>query len=285
MRFGRIVAVLAVAATALSVTAACGTSSASSGASDSGIIGKAARERKLVIGVKADQPGLGMQTASGYEGFDIEIAKIIAKALGVDTTAIQWRTTASANRETDLQQGKVDLVVATYTINADRKKKVSFAGPYFVAGQDLLVPMNSHITGPENLDGRKVCSVSGSTPAKRIQAEHPNARLQLADTYSRCIEALNAGAVDAVTTDNIILAGYATQPQYTGRFKLVGKPFSNEPYGVGLKKDDVAGCERINQILGQAATDGRYKAAWDATLGRGGTPAPALDTSKFTNCK
>jgi glutamate transport system substrate-binding protein len=275
---------------ATGLTAGCGGGSSGgsggSGNGATGVVGKAQRDKKLVIGVKADQPGLGLQTGSRYEGFDIEIAKIIAKDLGVDESGIQWKTTVSANREPFIQQGTVDLVIATYTINDDRKKKVNFAGPYFIAGQDLLVKSdNTAITGPESLDGKKVCSVTGSTPAKRIQTDHPKAKLQLFDAYSKCVEALSQGSVDTVTTDDIILAGYAAQSQFAGQFKVVGKPFSKEPYGIGLKKDDKSSCERINQILKAAAADGRYKAAWDATLGKSGTTAPALDTSALTNCQ
>src|SRR4051794_6332583 len=289
MRITRMAAGAGAAALALLV-AACGggggSSSGSSGggASKSGIVAKAQNDKKLVIGVKADQPGLGLQTGSTYEGFDIEIAKIIAKGLGVPETGIQWKTTVSANREPFIQQGQVDLVVATYTINDERKKVVDFAGPYYVAGQDLLVPTNSTITGPESLSGKKVCSVSGSTPAKRIQTDYKQAKLQLFDSYSKCVTALAGGQVDAVTTDDIILAGYAAQPQYAGKFKVVGKKFSEEPYGIGLKKTDTAGCTKVNDILKAAAADGSYKAAWDKTLGESGLAAPTLDTSKLTNC-
>ena len=288
MRYRRGLAVLAALVMALGLTGGCGGGGGSSGASGStetGVVGKAKKDKKLVIGVKADQPGLGLQTGSRYEGFDIEIAKIIAKDLGVDESGITWKTTVSANREPFIQQGSVDLVVATYTINDERKKKVNFAGPYFIAGQDLLVKAdNTTITGPDSLDDKKVCSVTGSTPAKRIQTEHPKAKLQLFDAYSKCVEALSQGSIDAVTTDDIILAGYAAQSQFAGKFKVVGKPFSKEPYGIGLKKDDKSSCEKINEILKAAATDGRYEAAWDATLGKSGTPAPALDTSALTNC-
>ena len=121
------------------------------GSGANGIVGKAATDKKLVIGVKADQPGLGLQTGGTYTGFDIEIAKIIAKGLGVPESGIEYKTTVSANREPFIQQGQVDLVVATYTINDERKKVVNFAGPYYVAGQDLLVPTDSTITGPESL--------------------------------------------------------------------------------------------------------------------------------------
>jgi glutamate transport system substrate-binding protein len=285
MRNTRLAATLGALALALA-TAACGGSddSSSGSGSSSGIIGKAADDKKLTFGVKADQPGLGLQTGSTYAGFDIEIAKIVAKGLGVDESGITYKTTVSANREPYIQQGQVDIVIATYTINDDRKKVVDFAGPYFVAGQDLLVPAASTIAGPEGLAGKKVCSVAGSTPAKRIQTDYKTAKLQQFDSYSKCITALAGGQVDAVTTDDIILAGYAAQEQYAGKFKVVGKPFSEEPYGIGVKKSDKAGCDKINEILKTAATDGSYKKAWDDTLGKSGKAAPELDVSKLTNC-
>jgi glutamate transport system substrate-binding protein len=287
MRITRLAAAFGAMTLALTV-AACGggddTDSGSSSGSASGIVGKASNDKKLVVGVKADQPGLGLQTGGTYTGFDIEIAKIIAKGLGVPDSGIEYKTTVSANREPFIQQGQVDIVVATYTINDERKKVVNFGGPYFIAGQDLLVPAASTITGPEALAGKKVCSVSGSTPAKRIQTDYKDAQLQQFDSYSKCVTALAGGQVDAVTTDDIILAGYAAQPQYAGKFKVVGKPFSKEPYGIGLKKDDVAGCNKINEILKASAADGSYKAAWDSTLGKSGKAAPELDVAALTNC-
>ncbi|MFF3852687.1 glutamate ABC transporter substrate-binding protein [Micromonospora sp. NPDC002575] len=285
MRMKRVAAVAMAAALSFGMAACGGDSDGESGGSGAkGLIGKAQNQKKLVIGVKADQPGLGLQTGSTYEGFDVEIAKIIAKGLGVEAGSIEWKTTVSANREPFIQQGTVDLVVATYTINDERKQKISFAGPYFIAGQDLLVKADSTLAGPEGLDGKTVCSVTGSTPAKRIQTEHPKAKLQQFDSYSKCLPLLENGKVDAVTTDDIILAGYAAQDQYAGKFKVVGKPFSSEPYGIGLKKDDKDGCEKVNEILKAAASDGSYKAAWDSTLGKSGKAAPELDTTKLTNC-
>ena len=286
MRITRMTAAVGAFALAMAAAACGGDDSGSGSGSDSkasGIVGKAAGG-KLVFGVKADQPGLGLQTGGTYTGFDVEIAKIIAKGLGVPESGIEYKTTVSSNREPFIQQGQVDMVVATYTINDERKKVVNFGGPYYIAGQDLLVPTASTITGPESLAGKKVCSVSGSTPAKRIQTEYKDAKLQQFDAYSKCVTALAGGQVDAVTTDDIILAGYASQDQYTGKFKVVGKKFSEEPYGVGLKKDDTEGCNKINEILKAAVTDGSYKAAWDTTLGKSGQAAPTLDVTKLTNC-
>jgi len=283
MRIRKLATFAFVAALALSA-AACGGDNQGSTGGPTGIIGKAQNSKQLKFGVKADQPGLGLQTGTAYEGFDIEIAKIIAKGLGVPDSGVQFVTTVSANRESYIQTGTVDVVVATYTINDERKQKVNFAGPYFTAGQDLLVAADSTITGPEQLAGKKACSVSGSTPAKRMQTDYKDVQLQLFDGYAKCVEALAQKTVDAVTTDDIILAGYASQSQYAGKFKVVGKVFSSEPYGIGVKKDDTAGCNKINDILKAAAADGSYKAAWDKTLGASGKPAPTLDTSKLTNC-
>jgi len=267
MRITRLAATFGAMALVLA-GAACGGSNSNSGGSGngsgngggSGIVGKAAGG-KLTFGVKADQPGLGLQTGSTYAGFDIEISKIIAKGLGVPESGITWKTTVSANREAYIQQGQVDVVVATYTINDTRKQKVNFAGPYYIAGQDLLVPVNSTITGPESLAGKKVCSVSGSTPAKRIQTDYKDAKLQLFDSYSKCVTALAGGQVDAVTTDDIILAGLAAVPANEGKVKVVGNPFSEENYGVGLPKGSDK-CEAINEAISKMVDDG----TWDQLI-------------------
>jgi glutamate transport system substrate-binding protein len=265
MKLRRGVAIAGAVLVALTMAAACGKKSS----------GSLVDKDTLKVGVKEDQPGLGLKGPDGkYTGFDIEIAKAIAKQLGKDENKIEFVTTVSANREPFIQQGKVDFVVATYTITDERKNKVSFAGPYYVAGQDLLVRTDeTAITGPDTLDGKKVCSVTGSTPAKRIKADHPKAQLQEFDTYSKCVSALLGKTVDAVTTDDIILAGYAAQN--AGKLKVIGAPFSKEPYGIGLAKDDKKGRDAINDALQKIFTDGTYQQIWDKTLGVGGTKAPA----------
>ena len=197
------------------------------------------------------------------------MAKYVAKELGYEENEIEFKETPSAQRETAIQGGQVALIFATYSITDARKEKVSFAGPYFVAGQDLLVAAdNTDITGPDTMNGKTLCSVTGSTPAEKIKKEYSTSvELFEQDTYSKCVEALVGGTVDAVTTDNVILAGFAAQPQYAGKLKVVGKPFSTENYGVGLKKGDTELCGKVNAALEKMVSDGSWQKAVDANVG------------------
>jgi len=229
----------------------------------------------IVIGTKFDQPGLGLKNPDGtMSGFDVDVAKFVAKELGYSEDKIEWKEAPSAQRETLIQNGQVEFIVATYSITDSRKEKVSFAGPYLITGQSLLVREdNTDITGEASLqNNKKLCSVSGSTPAQRIKDKYPGVQLQQYDTYSACIEALKNGAVDAVTTDEVILAGYAAQTP--GVFKLVGGTFSEERYGIGLKKGDTELQKKINDAIVKMESDGAWKKAWDDNLGPAGIPAP-----------
>jgi glutamate transport system substrate-binding protein len=224
---------------------------------------------KVTVGTKFDQPLFGLKNLEGKpEGFDVEIAKIIAGEMGIQPDNITWVETVSANREPFIQQGKVDYVVATYTINDKRKQVVDFAGPYFEAGQDIMVKKGNPlgIKGPEDLAGKKVCSVAGSTPAENIRTNYPQAQLVEFDVYSKCAEALKNDQVQAVTTDNVILLGLISKDQEA--FELVDKPFTKEPYGIGLKKGDTAFRDFINDTLEKAVKDGRYLKAWADTAGK-----------------
>jgi glutamate transport system substrate-binding protein len=233
------------------------------------------------VGTKFDQPLFGLKNLEGKpEGFDVEIAKLIAGEMGIAADNITWVETVSANREPFIQQAKVDFVVATYTINDERKQVVDFAGPYYEAGQDIMVAKGNPegIGGPDDLAGKKVCSVTGSTPAENIRENYPEADLTEFDVYSKCAEALKNGQVQAVTTDNVILLGLISQDEEA--FELVDKPFTKEPYGIGLKKGDTEFRNFINDTLEKIEQDGRWKAAWDATAGKvaPGTPTPpAID--------
>ena len=221
----------------------------------------------ITIGTKFDQPLFGLVGPDGVPvGFDVEIGKIIADELGIDEQNIEWVETISANREAFIEEGQVDIVAATYTINDERKQVVDFAGPYYVAGQTIMVlEANTDINGPDDLAGKKVCSAEGSTPAERIRTEYPEAELVPAGAYSECLEPLRNGQVDAVTTDNVILSGFVDQNP--GEFKLVGETFSEEPYGIGLMKGDDEFRNFINDVLEESFEDGRWADAWEATAG------------------
>ena len=268
MRTRRIGAVAAVAALALGLTA-CGSDDDGSGSGASGSGGSGGEGLK--VGIKLDQPGLGLKQGSEFTGMDVDVATYIAKELGVDAGDIQFVQAPSAQRETLISTGQVDMVVATYSITDARKEKVSFAGPYFIAGQDLLVRADdTSITGPDTLKGKKLCSVTGSTSAQKVKEKVPDVNLQEFATYSECVAALASGAIDALTTDDTILAGYAAQDQYKGKLKVVGKPFSEERYGVGLKKGDTAQCQKITDAIKKMVTDGEWQKIVDKNLGPAG---------------
>jgi glutamate transport system substrate-binding protein len=295
MRVGRTLR-LAVVVLALTLTAAaCGGDDNGGGDGGGGQVNQGAsfaegttmaklKEAGAVkVGTKFDQPLFGLKNLEGKpEGFDVEIAKLIAGEMGIAPDKIQWVETVSANREPFIQQGKVDYVVATYTINDERKKVVDFAGPYYEAGQDIMVAKGNPegIAGPDDLSGKKVCSVTGSTPAENIRTNYPKAQLTEFDVYSKCAEALKNGQVQAVTTDNVILLGLISKDQEA--FELVGKPFTKEPYGIGLKKGDTEFRTFINDTLEKIQQDGRWLKAWEATAGKVATEKPtppAIDQS------
>ncbi|MFJ9038217.1 glutamate ABC transporter substrate-binding protein [Streptomyces sp. NPDC102406] len=236
---------------------------------------QARRRGHFVVGAKEDQPYLGEKNpANGvYSGFDIEIAKMISASLGLDPKKTTFKTIASANRETALQNGQIDYYVGTYTINDNRKKLVGFAGPYYMAGQSLLVRTDEDdIQGVDDLDGKRVCSAAGSTPYQRIQADHPKADLVAYDTYSICVDNLLTYQVDAVTTDDAILLGFAAKAP--DELRLAGKPFSEEPYGIGVPRRDNALRAAMNDALEARQKNGDWKRAYEATLGLSGESAP-----------
>jgi glutamate transport system substrate-binding protein len=268
MRIRRTAGAAALAAVALTLTA-CGSDAGDSGSDSTGSGSAAAGGLK--IGIKFDQPGLGLKKGSEYSGFDVDVATYVAKELGTDAADITWVQAPSAQRENLITNGQVDMVVATYSITDARKEKVSFAGPYFIAGQDLLVRADdTSITGPDSLEGKKLCSVTGSTSAQKVKDTYPGVQLQEFATYSECLPALANKGVDALTTDDTILAGFASQPEYAGKFKVVGKPFSEEKYGIGLKKGDTATCEKVNAAISKMVEDGSWQKAIDANLGPAG---------------
>jgi glutamate transport system substrate-binding protein len=277
--------VAATAALALSLSA-CGGGGAGTGSDPTvaakptfaagSTMEKLASAGTIKIGTKFDQPLFGQVGLDGKPvGFDVEIGKLIAAELGISADKIEWSETVSANREPFIEQGRVDLVIATYTINDKRKQVVDFAGPYYEAGQALMVNKdNDTIKNPEDVKGKKVCSVTGSTPAATIVDKY-GAELVPAATYSACLEPLRNKQVEAITTDNVILAGFVDKEP--DAFKLASdETFTKEPYGIGLKKGDTEFRNWINDQLEKFEENGSYEKAWEATAGSVIKTAPEL---------
>lgn len=233
---------------------------------------------KVVVGVKEDQPGLGyVDVVTGERsGFDIDIARWIAASLGVDEDNIEFIRVDSSAREQSIKNGDIDYYVGTYSITDKRKADIDFAGPYFITGQGLLVGTDSDIESEADLSAdTNVCSATGSTPIQNIRTNYPEVPTTEFNSYSECVEALISGQVAAVTTDQAILIGYAAQnPE---QLKVVGEPFSEERYGVGITKGDTVLQDHINTLF----TDGGeiWQAIFDKNLGSSGivVEQPAVD--------
>ncbi|MFF8594952.1 glutamate ABC transporter substrate-binding protein [Streptomyces sp. NPDC015220] len=261
MKLRKVTAVSAVVlALAVSATAC--------GSDDKKDEGSSGGGKKIAIGIKYDQPGLGQKTPQGYSGFDVDVAKYVAKKLGYNENQIEWKESKSADRETMLQRGDVQFIAATYSITPKREKKVDFAGPYLLAHQDVLVRADdSSIKSPADLNSKKLCSVTGSTSAQNIKDSlAPKANLLNYPTYSACLTGLQNKAIDALTTDDSILAGYASQDQFKGKFKLGGLRMTNENYGIGVKKGSDLKA-KINKALEDMVSDGSWEKAVKANFG------------------
>ncbi|WP_150237986.1 glutamate ABC transporter substrate-binding protein [Nocardiopsis quinghaiensis] len=211
----------------------------------------------MTVGVKTDQPGLGLDDGDGgITGFDVDVALYIADKLGVPADDVEFTGVTSAEREEKLISGEVDMVVATYSITPVRKTQVTFGGPYYVAKQDVLVRAeDTDIRGVRDLEGRSVCQGEGSYSAVRItEGLGIDVQKTEAPSYSACIDSLREGDVDAVSTDNLILAGFLAEDP--SAFRFVNNPFTDEKYGVGLPYGDVRACEAVNKAISEMYQDG-----------------------------
>ena len=253
---------------------------------DSGAEGGDGGGDSIRIGIKFDQPGLGYKDGDTFTGFDVDVATYIAEQLGYSEDQIEWVESPSPQRETMLQNEQVDMIVATYSITDERNEVVDFAGPYFVAGQDLLIRSEDAgtITGPDVLNGKNLCSVSGSTSAQRVKDEFsPDTQLVELNGYSECIQYLVGGQVDAVTTDDIILAGLAAADG-SGELQVVGNTFSEENYGVGLPPDSDM-CQDVTDAINAMLEDGSWEEAVTSnTEGTGYTPNADLNPPTPAEC-
>lgn len=269
------------ASAAVLVLALTATACGSDDDADSSSPSSSGGSETIKIGIKYDQPGLGLKEPDGsFSGFDVDVATYVAKELGYEPNQIEFVETKSADRENALARGDVKLIAATYSITDERKEKVDFAGPYLLAHQDLLVKADSTIAKGTDLNGKNLCSVTGSTSASNVKESiAPEANLRENAGYSECIAGLQSGAVDAVTTDNSILAGFAAQDKYKGQFKLAGLELSNENYGVGVKKGDTTTVNDVNAALEKMVSDGSWQEAVDTNFGPANyknEPAPKI---------
>ncbi|QZA32586.1 ABC transporter substrate-binding protein [Hydrogenibacillus sp. N12] len=213
---------------------------------------------KLIAGVKYDTPLMGYKNpkTGEVEGFDVDIAKALAKKILGDENKIELKEVTSSTRIPMLKNGDIDIIVATMTITDERKKEINFSDVYYTAGQSLLVPKGSPIRGIEDLnENTKVAGVKGSTSVKNIREKAPKAQVLEYDNYAEAFAALKSGKVDAMTTDNIILMGYAQQDP---NFELVGGLFTKEPYGIGIRKGDEKFTQYVNDFLKELKESGQY---------------------------
>ncbi|UYM04566.1 glutamate ABC transporter substrate-binding protein [Solicola gregarius] len=241
-----------------------------------------AEDGKVTIGVKIDQPGIGFLSGGSDipTGFDIEVGEWLAADLGIEPEDVEWKETISDNREPFLQDGEVDLVVASYSITPERRAIVGQAGPYYITGQQLMVQKdNDEIESVDDVKGKEVCSVTGSTSLDQVEVK--GAEPRGFDTYSQCRDQVLDGTVDAMTTDGSILLGYVAENP--DELKVVGPEFSEERYGVGYSKDSPEMCQWITDVIQEKMDDGKWAEAFEATLGESGVETP--DPPKMDACK
>ena len=221
----------------------------------------------LTVGVKYDQPGLGLEEDDTLVGFDVDVAVYIAEKMGFEEEQVEFTGVTSAEREDRILDGEVDMVTATYSITPERKTEVTFGGPYYVAEQDILVRSDAlGIEGVRDLEGLDVCRSEGSYSTARItDGLGIDVNSVDAASYGECVEWLREGQVDAVSTDDLILAGFLAEDP--SAFRFVNNPFTQEKYGVGLPHGDVRACEAVNKAISEMYQDGTAAELLDEWFG------------------
>ena len=208
-------------------------------------------EDVIVVGVKADQPGLGRKEKGVFRGFEVDVGYYIARKLGA--SRVTFKEVRSDNREEKLDEHAVDLVLASYSITPDRAHLVTFAGPYYVAHQDVMVRRgDGRIRNVRDLVGRRMCQASGSVSTERVVSGLGVATaLVPGSSYSDCVAKLRTGQVDAVSTGDLVLAGFAGPD-----VQILNVPFTDERYGIGMRKGDIDACEKVNRAVTTMYQDG-----------------------------
>jgi ABC-type amino acid transport substrate-binding protein len=227
-------------------------------------LGKIQERGEITIGVKFDVPPFGFKNpqTNEVEGFDVDIGRFIAEELGVEPKFIE---AISDNRIPFLERGTTDLILSTMTINAERDTEIDFSEPYYIAQGRILVPKGSDIKGLEGLAGKSVCTALGSTYEETIREDAPDADLKLVDTYSECLELLQNEAIDAISTDDVILTGMIIQDD---SLEMVGDRLTTEPYGVGIKEGDKQLKDFVDGVLAKVEEDGRWEETYQKWVGR-----------------
>jgi len=227
---------------------------------------KIQEEGEIAIGVKYDVPPFGFKNPQNneIEGFDVDLGKQIAEELGVKPKFIE---AISDNRIPFLQDGTADVILSTMTINAERDLEIDFSEPYYVAkGRILVKGDNDEIKGVDDLAGKKVCTALGSTYEETLKKQAPKAKLSLVDSYSECLELIQNGAVDAVSTDDVILTGMIIQDD---TLKLVeGEALTTEPYGAGIKDGDKELQGFVTEVVAKWKQDGGWADAYQKWVGQ-----------------
>jgi glutamate transport system substrate-binding protein len=228
-------------------------------------MGRIQEAGEIKIGVKYDVPPFGFQNpdSGDIEGFDVDLGQAIADKLGVEANFVE---AISDNRIPFLQDGTVDLVLSTMTINAERDQEIDFSEPYYIAEGRILVPQDSDITGVDSLAGKRVCTALGSTYEETLKEQAPDADLRLVDSYSECLELIQNGAVDAVSTDDVILTGMIIQDD---TLQMVdAEPLTTEPYGAGIKDGDAEFKEFVDGVLDEYKSGGGWAEAYEKWVGQ-----------------
>jgi glutamate transport system substrate-binding protein len=273
---GRLLPLLVALALGALVAVGCGDDDDDGGGGDGGqaaevqqfpadsTLGRIQDRGEITIGVKYDVPPFGFKNPQSgeVEGFDVDLGRAIAEELGVRPKFVE---AISDNRIPFLEQGTVDLILSTMTINAERDTEIDFSEPYYIARGRILVPGDSNIKGLEDLSGNSVCTALGSTYEETIREKAPDADLQLVDTYSECLERLQNGSIDAISTDDVILTGMIIQDD---SLKMVGDPLTTEPYGVGIKQGQTQMKRFVDGVLRRMEQDGRWEETYQQWVGR-----------------
>lgn len=279
MKLVRVLTILTVISILISACGSAATTPARKGiplATEGTLLRKIQDRGKIIVGVKYDVPMFGLlnPATNKLEGFDIDIAHEIANYIFGDPNAVEFKEAVSKNRIPFLQDGTVDIIISTMTINAEREQQIDFSVVYYLAGQSLLVPINSTITGIQDLEGKRVGTAKGSTSEKNIRAKAPKADVHLFDGYAEAVAAMDAGRLDAVTTDDNILIGF--QAKEPNKWKLVGGQFTKEPYGIGIAKGHPELVEVVNKVVRGLKASGKWAEIYKKNI-PAAPPAPPED--------